>query len=352
MHIQPITFYKKDDHSTYEVIKNKIIDHSEVVVNFFDHCNMRCSFCPQDHSSTLGMSREEIVSKVPHILNYINNNPSQEFLFHLMGGELFQDELIENGFLDYYSDFISLIEYGKPPNVVVNFNFITNLAFTKVDEVKAFCDKHNLKLAISYDPVARFSVKQLELFKINIEQFKGYIRMFSCVMTKQNMKAIIDGDDYFTYLYNQFDCHWDHLLVGDHRLDKMMPKESEVFEFYKHLVDNYPNCINILQFTEETHVANKMGCTRGNSFTIFADNSMPVGCSGAVVIKGNKTEEIWSTKIIDNFLQENECLSCEYYKRCNLTCFVHNDYEKLIKDVHGCVYKKVFEYAATRKLVY
>jgi sulfatase maturation enzyme AslB (radical SAM superfamily) len=345
MRIQPITFYKKDDHSTYHLIKNKVIDHSEVVVNFFDYCNMKCSFCTQEHDSKEGMTKEAILSKVPEILNYINNNPSEEFLLHLMGGELFQDELIDSGFLDYYSEFVEQLEQGKREGVFIDYNFISNLIFTRRDEVKQFLDKHQLKLAISYDPVARFSKDQLVKFKENVEIFEPYIRMFSSVMTKQNMRAIIDGDDYFSYLYSKFECHWDYLLVGDVRLDKMMPKESEVYEFYTYLIDNYPNCINIKQFTDKNAKANKMGCTRGNSFTIFADNSVPVGCSGSVVLKNNKTEDNWSTKIIDNFLQDNECLTCEYYQRCNLTCFVHNDYSDLVKDVHGCVYKKVFEYA-------
>lgn len=345
MRAQPIKFYEKDDDSTYELIKKKVIDHSEIVVNFFDYCNMRCSFCPQDHESKLGVSRNDILAKVPFLLNYINNNLSSEFILHLMGGELFQDDLIDDNFLEYFSEFIEQMNRGVRPGVTLNYNFITNLVFTRTKEVKQFCDKHGLKLAISYDPVARFTVTQLEQFKINVEEFKDYNRMVSCIMTKQNMRAIIEGDSYFTYLYNNFDCHWDHLLVGDVRLDKMMPKESEVFEFYKHLVDHYPKCLNILQFTDKSLKSNKMGCTRGNSFTIFSDNSIPKGCSGAVVLKNNKTEDIWSTKIIDNFLQENECLTCQYYQRCNLTCFVHNDYEKLVKDVHGCVYKKVFEYA-------
>lgn len=347
MRVQPITFYKKDDSATYDVIKSKVIDHSEIVVNFFDYCNMRCSFCPQDHDSKEGVSRESILAKVPFILDYVESNPSKQFLLHLMGGELFQDDLIDDNFLEYFSEFIELLERDKRKDVKLSYNFITNLVFTKTHDVKNFCDKHDLKIAISYDPVARFTVPQLAQFKLNVEEFKDDIRMFSCVMTKQNMKAIIQGDPYFTYLYNNFDCHWDHLLVGDERLDKMMPKESDVFAFYTHLVDHYPKCVNILQFTDKKHKANKMGCTRGNSFTIFADNSIPRGCSGSVVLKNNKSEDLWSTKIIDNFLQENECLTCEYYQRCSLTCFVHNDYDKLVKDVQGCVYKKVFEYAAS-----
>jgi sulfatase maturation enzyme AslB (radical SAM superfamily) len=345
MQSKPIKFLKKDDYSTYDLIRSKVVDYSEIVVNFFDYCNMKCSFCPQDHSSIEGMTREEILSKVPFIINYIQNTESNEILLHLMGGELFQDELIDRGFLQYYTEFIHLLESQKPKNKKLTYNFITNLVFTRIVEVKSFCNKHDLKIAISYDPVARFTKKQLLQFKANVEVFKSYIRIVSCVMTKQNMSAIIRGDEYFTYLYNNFDCHWDHLLVGDSLLDIMMPKQSEVYEFYRHLVDNYPKTLNMLQFVEKTIKTNKMGCTRGNSFTILSDNSIPKGCSGSVILKDATTEDIGSTKIIDNFIQQNDCLSCEYYSRCNLTCFVNNDYKKIVKDIEGCVYKKVFEYA-------
>lgn len=345
MQVQPIKFYKKQD-TDYSVIKNKIIDHSEIVVNFFDHCNMRCSFCTQDHDSREGASKQEILAKVPLISDYINNNTSTvDFLLHLMGGELFQDEYIDAGFLDFYSEFIEQMQRNVRPGAVLHFNFITNLVFTRTEEVKDFFDRHKLKFAISYDPVGRFTRQEFEIFKTNVEIFKEYITLVSCQMTKQSMRKIIQGDDYFTYLYNLYECHWDHLLVGDEKLEKMMPKNSEVYAFYTHLVDNYPKCVNIRQFVTTEAKISKMGCTRGNSFTIFSDNSIPVGCSGSVVLKNNKTENNWSSKIVDNFIQENECLSCEYYSRCNLTCFVHNDYKNIVKDIDGCVYKKVFQYS-------
>lgn len=346
MKSQPIHFYQKpDDLRTYDIIKTKVINHSEVVVNFFDYCNMRCSFCPQEHDSKEGMTREDILLKVKPILSYINNNPSNTFLLHLMGGELFQDELIDIGFLDYYSQFIEELERGKREDVTLQFNFITNLVFKRTKEVMDFCDKHKLEIAISYDPVARFSKSQLEIFKNNVELFKPYIRMVSSVMTKQNMRAIIDGDEYFTYLYNNFTAHWDHLLVGYDYIEKMLPTENDIYEFYTHLVDNYPKCLNVEQFINKK-TANKMSCTRGNSFTILADNSIPLGCSGSTVLKNSDNKDVLhTTKIIENFLEEHSCLECEYYSRCNLTCFINNEYKNLVKDVTGCVYKKVFQYA-------
>jgi hypothetical protein len=267
-----------------------------------------------------------------------------------MGGELFQDELIDNNFLNYFSEFIETLESQKPSDKKISYNFITNLIFTKTDDILNFLKKYNLKIAISYDPVARFNKTQLLQFKKNIDIFKPFIRVVSSVMTKQNIQHIMNGDDYFDYLYNNFTIHFDHLLVGDEKFDYMMPTEKNVYDFYCFLLDNYPKCLNVLQFLEKNYKTTKMSCTRGNSYTIFADNSIPIGCSGSVVLKHNKTAENWSTKIIDNFLIENECLTCKYYSRCNLTCFVNNDYSKLVKDINGCTYKKVFEYAEIRKI--
>jgi len=346
MQTKPITFYKEDV-TAYDIIKTKIIDHAEIVVNFFDYCNMRCSFCTQDHDSKVGASRDEILSKVPHISRYVERNKSSEFLLHLMGGELFQDDLINKNFLEYYSEFIEQLNNSCRSDATLQYNFITNLVFEEKEKIMEFLDKHSLDIAISYDPRARFSAKQFEIFKKNVEYFKGRIRMVSCVMTNQNMSAIIKGDSYFDYLYDNFDIHWDHMLVGDDKLHMMMPTEEETKNFYIHLVDNYPKCQNMAQFFEKQKPL-KMGCTRGNSFTLFADNSVPFGCSGSVVMKSVNTKDNWSSKVVSNFLDENMCLSCEYFQRCHLTCFIHNDYAKLVKDPQGCPYKQVFDYVESK----
>lgn len=333
--------------TSYEIIGNKVIDHSEIVVNFFDYCNMKCSFCPQDHSDKQGTTKEEILSKTKYILDYVNENQkTKSFFLHLMGGELFQDDLIDDGILNHFDDFIDILEKNKRHNSELSYNFITNLIFDNTTEVLKFLKKNNLKINISYDPTGRFNKEQFIKFKNNVEIFKSHINLFSCVMTQKSMEKIIEGDDYFDYLYKHFDCHWDHLLVGDEKIGSMLPTEKEITDFYIHLVKHYPDVINVRQFFEKNK-DQKMSCTRGNSLTIFSDNSIPLGCSGSVILKNSNTSDNWSNKIVHNFLEENMCLSCEYYSRCNLTCFIHNDYKNLVKNPQGCPYKLVFEYVQT-----
>jgi hypothetical protein len=336
-----------DDDFFYDVIKDKVIDYVEVVVLLFEHCNMSCVFCPQDHNDLLGATREEILSKCPQIIKFINENPKKDFLMHIMGGELFQDKFINSGFINYYQEFIDTIKSNVKEDKNITFLFVTNLVYDCIDEVVEFCKKNKLKMNVSYDLAGRFTQPQLEIYKKNIEKFKEYVNIISLVITKQNIDKLLKGDEYFDYLYENFICDWDKLLPGKNFNDALMPKQSELFMFYKHLVDKYPRCNNVKYFTDKEQ-RHKMSCTRGSSYTILNDNSVPKGCSGSVLLKDPKTQELGGTKIIQFFMKEHDCFSCEFYSRCGFTCFIRNDYKNLIKDMDECVFKEVFKYVESK----
>ena len=117
--------------SFYDVIDKKVVDYCEIVCCLFEHCNFNCVFCPQNHSSVEFANEQDIMAKVPTIVNYINNNHrSKYFSIHIMGGELFQDRWIEEGFLEIYEKFINAIKEGVTTDKQVVYNFVTNLAFT------------------------------------------------------------------------------------------------------------------------------------------------------------------------------------------------------------------------------
>lgn len=336
--------------SLYQLIDSKVIDYAEIIVCLFDHCNLTCVFCPQEHNSKLGASRDEIMSKVPDVVKWINENSrSTYFKIHIMGGELFQDEWIDAGFLDHYQDFINEIRKAVPAEKQIAPNFVTNLVFDRTDAVKGFLDRNNLKVSSSYDPKGRFNDAQLNVFKRNVEIFKSHIEMFSIVLTRQNMRAVINGDVYFDYLYQNFVTDWDSLIPAvEGTGEVLMPKESEMLEFYKHLVDHYPKCLNITYFTEPSS-GNKMSCTRGNNFTIMRDGSVPKGCSGSVLLKDNASAEIWSPVIVQKFFDQYNCFECEYFKNCSFTCFIKNDYKKIVRDVGECVFKETYKYVESKK---
>jgi hypothetical protein len=333
----------------YKIIDSKVIDYAELVVCLFDHCNMKCIFCPQEHDSILGASRIEIMSKVSKIVEFINNNSrSTYFKMHIMGGELFQDHWTDQGFLEVYQEFIDEIKKHVPLEKTIVFNFVTNLVFDQTAQVKDFLDRNKLKVSISYDPKGRFTGNQLDTFKRNIEIFKPYIEMCSIVLTKQNMRAVIDGDSYFDYLYNNFTTDWDSLIPAIEGVtEKLMPAETELLEFYKHLVDHYPECLNITYFTEPSS-RNKMSCTRGNNFTMLRDGSSPNGCSGATLIREGTSQESWSPIIVQKFFDQYNCFECEYFSQCSFTCFIKNDYKKLNRDLGKCVFKETYKYVESK----
>lgn len=348
MQVSPIHFHKKhsNDYPLYKVIKSKIPEYAEIVVNFFDHCNLRCVFCPQEHEDLVGATRQEILSKVDLVVQFMHNNPSPDFHIHAMGGELFQDQFIEQGFLDIYQEFVDEVKRRAPEGRGIVFRFISNLVFEHTQPVHEFITRNDLDLAISYDPVGRFNVKDFEVFRRNVETFKDVIRVVSLTMTRQSMATILAGKDpYYDYLYSLFPCDWDYLLVAKKELNVLMPTEKELFEFLKHLIDFYPNCINIEQYTKQDNgLSQKTACTRGNNFTVFSDNSIPSGCSGAVIMRDTIAKDDGDSEVVEKFISQRDCLGCEYYRRCTFTCFVSNEYSDMVRDLGSCVYKELFKY--------
>lgn len=336
----------------YRIIKDKINKHAEIIVILFEHCNLRCSMCPQDHETLENTSRENILSKTGYIIDWINNNDTTNyFKLHIMGGEVFENYFLEKSYLEIYQEFIDKIKLGvvdKEKEIV--FNFVTNLVFDHSDLVLEFLEKNNLMISTSYDTVGRFSPKNLLSFKKNIEKFKNKISMISCVMTAPSMRSVTKGDSYFDYLYQNFTIDWDSLWpTQDTKTNKfLMPKESETLEFYKCLIDKYPKCLNVEHFVSKKPVM-KMTCTRGNNTTILQDNSIPVGCSGTSYIKDRKTSDEDITKVMTNFFEKYNCFQCEYFQKCPFTCFIKKDYKFIEDDLNECVFKMTFKYVEEKK---
>ena len=328
----------------YDVIDSKVIDYGEVIVCLFENCNMTCSFCPQDHDSLVGVSRDKIIGKIPRIVDWINSNKrSTYFKLHIMGGEVFQDSLIQQGYLDIYQKMMDTIRAQVDPSKHLVFNFVTNLVFDETQKVMDFIASNNLMISTSYDSRGRFNRSQLEVFKRNVEIFKQRIEMVALVLTRQNIEAIINGDEYFDYIYQNFTCDFDSFLPSVAPSSTMMPKESDLLRFNKYLIDNYPDCLNVEYFTSPEQ-NRKMACTRGNNYTILHDDSEPQGCSGTVLLKDKTTKNLASEEIVINFFKKYNCFQCPYYSKCPFTCFIKNDYNKMERDVGDCVFKLTFEY--------
>jgi len=333
----------------HSIIEDKIPESGELEIFFFEECNLRCVHCFQDHKSKLGQSKENILSKLQIIKDFFLMNPKKHYIMNIMGGELFQDHLLDE-YLPIYTAFVDGVnDICEELDKTVTFNFVTNLVFTKTDQVLAWVDKHNLKFSVSYDTTGRFNRSQIALYKENIEIFKEKINIICLVATKNNIfKLMDDGDSYYDYLYNNFICYWDQVTPGPTVPNLLVPSERELYNFNIFLLDNYPKCTNLEAFTnDQTH--NKMSCPSINKLLIEANNRT-ASCRIHQHEEDSKdfitpiTPET-NDPIIEKFFSDHDCMSCKYYARCPFSCFVRNDWRRLERDFDGCVYRETFKYA-------
>lgn len=332
--------------SIQDLISKKVPDYAEIEIFFFEHCNLRCVHCFQNHTSTLGMDQKLILDKVSLIEQFFQKTPKTDVTLNIMGGELFQDNLMED-YLPVYTSFInSVLDLSKKYNKVPQFNFVTNLLTTKQDIFLEWLDRHQLKLSVSYDLSGRFNVFQLEQFKKNIEVYKNYINTICLVATRQNINLLLENkDDYFDYLYKNFTCYWDQLTPGPTVPTDLVPSEKQYLDFLIYLVDNYPRCTNLEAFVNKKN-HNKMSCPSLNKLLIEADNT-----TSSCRIQHHKNSSDFisppsdtNDEIIEKWIEDKNCLTCEYFSRCPFSCFVRNDWSRLVRDFEGCIYKETFRY--------
>ncbi len=329
-----------------QLLKNKIPEYAEIEIFFFEHCNLRCVHCFQNHESVIGMNEDSIMGKISLIETFFNKTQKENVTLNIMGGELFQDHIMED-FLPIYSKFIdSVNELSKKYHKIVKYNFVTNLLTSKNELFLNWLNHHNLKLSVSYDLSGRFNASQLETFKRNIEIYKEYISIICLVATKTNIELLIDRkDDYYEYLYKNFTCYWDQLTPGPTVPTELVPSESLYLKFLLYLVDNYPLCSNLESFVNKK-TQNKMSCPSLNKLLIQSNNET----SSCRIIEHKKSNDFitivdkTNDAIIENWIMEKGCLSCEYFQRCPFSCFVRNDWKRLKRDFDGCIYKETFRY--------
>jgi hypothetical protein len=308
----------------------------EIIVILFEYCDLSCLFCNQDHDSISGIdSISEKIEEIKLSIDTLLLKGKKEFSIHLMGGELFTDQLDDKIFQDYENLTNEIRDYCKIKNVPVNVCFVTNFIWTKKDRVKSFLDKTGVEVMSSYDPAGRFNSQTFEVFKKNIQEFKDYITTVSIVITKPTIdKFIKKQTPFFDYLYNNFQVFFDYYGPEKNK-ELLMPKDTEVRDFMKFMIDNWPNSIPIRGFFSKTK--GKMSCM--DTYTIMPSGKWG-GCGqyehlDKVIPIKMVTEQEW--------LDSYDCVSCEYFQRCSLGCFMSNHVNSM-RTQKECWMKEVYDY--------
>lgn len=328
---------------------------AEIELTLFENCDINCSFCGHSKESTLGMTFEEMFSKMATIEEFVKTVDSDiEFVnLHMLGGELFQDRLLSNSELNMLGHYFDLsIEfkriceiYGKVPRVLFVTSNLSKYPEKILDFLIALNEKVVTRLIVSYDLSGRPITSQ---YRKNIEVFRDYISNINMVSTKPSIKKLISQkNEYFDYLYCNFVVYMDDFLP-DKESEYLIPSDDDLLALMNYCYKNYPN---VLPFAESVTAIEE-----SNDRVVSISGSTFNKCT--ILPSGEKTNYVWKRHTEDNFIHSldlmdnsnmlhtmligNNCLSCEYFDSCHLRCPVLWSWKNRERS-EGCVNKKFYD---------
>lgn len=84
------------------IIEKKRDPEQEYTLHLFEYCNLRCSFCWQDHENRVGL--DSIIDKLEPIEKFLQTESRSSVVFNAMGGEIFAPEIFDEKLLQKYKD--------------------------------------------------------------------------------------------------------------------------------------------------------------------------------------------------------------------------------------------------------
>ena len=299
------------------IIDKKASTLGEIIVTLFEHCNLACSFCSQNHNSFEGVeSIPEKYFAIKSVYENLRSQNKEQFSFHFMGGEILSDS-VSNQIL---SKIESLILRCQKSFENSEFLITSNMIWSDKDRVKQMLDRLEIKLAVSYDPAGRFNTTQLEQFMSNVEYFKDYITTVNIILTAPNIYKFLGNDiTGFDYLYNNFNIYFDY-YTPEKNASINCPTDVELLDIFKYLSSNYPKVAPINKYLSGDTRKN-LTCQRTK---VIAANGEIGHCN--LLVGGNyralahDSRDKMEAKWIEGF----NCLMCDYFDRCGLGCFQEN----------------------------
>jgi radical SAM protein with 4Fe4S-binding SPASM domain len=288
----------------------------------FERCNMRCSFCHQDHESEVSTG-EAILEKVKTLI--LNSNPQDQYVLNITGGELFMDEISDELFVYYFMAGRTLLEHFKDAKLV----FGTNLVFQDTARVRRLIDMlrkyGKVYLATSYDPAGRFNAEQRKLFFHNLMEVEEYVDTINVVITRQNIEVFLKGQEgpEFDVMCAGYNVYFDHYIPSN-RFEEHQPTEHAISDLYLRLNERYPNSYPIKAWKEE-----RFNATTCRSTKIINKDGVVTTCwseAGKDAILDEDEGLAAKQAAEERFLDKYDCLACEYYTRCGLRCFLHHSF--------------------------
>ena len=337
------------DDITRLILEPKRPDIAEIELTLFENCHLNCSFCHHDKKSTVGLSREEIFSKLSIVEDHLIKMKDRVDIcqINMVGGELFQDRISEWAYPVYYDFLIEIKKLYDKYGHTIKVVWVTSFQFVKRERVQKLIDDLNAAsipsyIICSYDFEGR-PVKGP--YAKNIEYFADYITSINMVATTISIeKFMADEDEYFHYLYDKFDNFYFDDYIPDKGYDYMIPSDSLYLEFLKFTYHNYPNInpIKDLIYKDNNH----MHCLSLNKVTIFPDNSTS-NCRWDRYTPSDFNTPLHrpdNTSMMQAYMDEHGCLSCKWWDKCGFRCYTQWDWKNRERDLPDCVMRLWFNY--------
>ncbi len=327
------------------LVEKKRPSDGEFFVNLFEHCNLRCAFCWQNHEQWDGI--DTIVDRAKDILNRVKVDLRQHFVINLMGGELFSDEVPDTAFVSYLNLLEKLLEGWPSSAKSFEVNWVTNLVYEKTDRVLSLLsDIRRLgiktRLTTSFDFSGRFNAKSKSLFERNLYLLRSDIGTVSVVLTRPNIEALISKkDELFEKMYaDDFSFYFDY-YSPEKNYKVMAPSDALLQAGLVYLVENYPKTWPVAGWLD--------------------DAPSPMTCMGSMVVDhrgyqgrcrsllsqdlskklNSSFDATTNASMEEAFVEKYNCATCEYYLRCGMGCFLQHDF-KGRQEMTECLYKGVF----------
>lgn len=309
-----------------DLLQDKKGKYKEAHLILFERCNMRCSFCHQDHDSEVGMRGEDVLAKADTFLENVDRNDS--YVVNITGGELFMDDVPDEMFEYYFLIGKRILQHFEDVKLV----FGTNLVYTNTQRVRKLLHRlapfgrlGQVCLATSYDPAGRFNADQRKLFLANLMECEEYIETVNVVITRQNIDIFLKGQEgpEFDVMVAGFDVYFDHYIPSV-RFEEHQPTEHAISELYLRLNERYPDSYPIKAWKE-----NQWNDTTCRSTKIINSDGVVTTCwseagKDSVLDEGEGLALKQAAE--ERFLEKYNCMACEYYQRCGLRCFLHHSF--------------------------
>ena len=118
--------------NTKILLENKRPLIGEIELTLFENCHLNCSFCHHDKKSTVGLTEEEILSKVSLVEDHLIKLKGSvgEVQINMVGGELLQDR--HSHLYDVYEKLLDeIMDVYQKHDYTIKVVWVTSFQFSK-----------------------------------------------------------------------------------------------------------------------------------------------------------------------------------------------------------------------------